>query len=56
MKININIEKRVTEFPDDLREIALMLMKELESGNKSKTKIAELIKDEVRELVLEEDL
>jgi hypothetical protein len=55
MKINQDLNKKIEEFPRDLSYLAKLLMRELESGTKSNTQIETLIRDEIREIVLEEE-
>ncbi|WP_171016864.1 hypothetical protein [Pseudalkalibacillus caeni] len=55
MKINQDLNKIIEEFPRELSYLAELLMKELESGTKSNTQIEALIRDEIREIVLEEE-
>jgi hypothetical protein len=56
MKINVNIKKKIDEFPEDIQDVALMLINELEKGKMTKKQISGMIKNEVRELVAEEDI
>ena len=55
MKINRDLKKKIEEFPPDLAYLARLLMKELETGTKSNSQIENLIRDEIREIVLEEE-
>ncbi|WP_461205029.1 hypothetical protein [Clostridium sp. DL1XJH146] len=55
MDLNINLRAKIEGFPDDLKEIASLLLDELEKGNKKESQIIEMIKEEIRELVLEEE-
>jgi hypothetical protein len=53
MKINRDLHSKINEFPRELSDLASLLLKELETGKKSNTQIEELIREEIRELVLE---
>lgn len=55
MNINKDLDKKISQFPGELADIAKLLLKELEAGRKSNSKIEEMIRDEIRELVLEEE-
>jgi hypothetical protein len=55
MKINLDLNRKIEEFPRDLSYLAKLLMSELESGTKSNTQIEALIRDEIREIVLEDE-
>jgi hypothetical protein len=55
MKINKDLNRKIEEFPRDLSYLAKLLMSELESGTKSNTQIEALIRDEIREIVLEDE-
>ncbi|MFS0862046.1 hypothetical protein [Fredinandcohnia sp. 179-A 10B2 NHS] len=55
MKINKDLNKKIEEFPRDLSYLAKILMSELESGTKSNSQIEALIRDEIREIVLEDE-
>lgn len=55
MKINNDLNKKIEEFPDDLSYLGKVIMRELESATKSNSQIEELIRDEIREMVLEDE-
>ncbi|MDA2035852.1 MULTISPECIES: hypothetical protein [Bacillus] len=55
MKINQDLNGKIEQFPHDLAYLAKLLMKELETGTKSNTQIESLIRDEIREIVLEDE-
>lgn len=55
MKINRDLNKKIEEFPRDLSYLAKILMSELEFGTKSNSQIESLIRDEIREIVLEDE-
>lgn len=55
MNINKDIEKKILKFPGELSAIARILLQELEAGRRSNASIEELIREEIRELVLEEE-
>ncbi|MEW4305797.1 hypothetical protein Q0N12_10360 [Rossellomorea marisflavi] len=55
MKINEDLQKKFEEFPEELSYLAKLIMGELESGVKSNTQIESLIRDEIREIVMEEE-
>jgi hypothetical protein len=55
MNINKDLDRKISQFPGELADIAKLLLKELEAGRKSNSKIEEMIRDEIRELVLEEE-
>ncbi|UOE53594.1 hypothetical protein [Cytobacillus oceanisediminis] len=56
MNINKDIEKKIKLFPGELSDVARILLQELEAGRRSNASIEELIRDEIRELVLEEEV
>ncbi|WP_180242419.1 hypothetical protein [Bacillus sp. AFS029533] len=55
MKINKDLDNKINEFPNDLADLARLLLSELEGGRKSNSTIEELIREEVRDIVLEEE-
>jgi hypothetical protein len=55
MNANKDLERKINDFPEDLNDLAKLLLSELESGRKSSSAIQELIREEIRELVLEEE-
>jgi hypothetical protein len=55
LNIHKELEKKISKFPGELSYIAKLLLKELESGKKSNASIEEMIREEIRELVLEEE-
>jgi hypothetical protein len=55
MKINKDLNKKIKEFPPELAYLANLLMDELVSGTKSNNQIEALIRDEIREMVLEDE-
>ncbi|WP_174733241.1 hypothetical protein [Mesobacillus harenae] len=55
MKINKDLDKKISDFPGELSYIAKLLLQELEAGRKSNASIEEMIREEIRELVLEEE-
>jgi hypothetical protein len=55
MNTNKDLERKINDFPEDLNDLAKLLLSELESGRKSSSAIQELIREEIRELVLEEE-
>jgi hypothetical protein len=54
MKMNKDLDEKIGQFPEDLTYLARILLGEIESGKKSHTQIEELIRQEIREMVLEE--
>lgn len=54
MKINKDLNEKIQQFPEDLSYLARILLTEIESGKKSHSQIEELIRREIREIVLEE--
>ncbi|MGX6443563.1 hypothetical protein ACWM35_10125 [Neobacillus sp. K501] len=54
MKINKDLNEKIQQFPKDLSYLARILLAEIESGKKSHSQIEELIRREIREIVLEE--
>ncbi|MFV8829547.1 hypothetical protein [Alkalihalobacterium sp. APHAB7] len=55
MSINKDLEKKINQFPGELSDIAKLLLRDLEAGRKSHASIEEMIREEIRELVLEEE-
>jgi len=55
MDINKNLLDKINEFPDEMREFAETLFKDIDLG-KQKTRIMEHLKDEIRETMHEEDI
>jgi hypothetical protein len=55
MKINEDLHAKIKEFPEDLSYLAKLLLSELESGRRSNSQIEELIREEIREIVLEDE-
>jgi hypothetical protein len=53
MKLNKDLNTKIEEFPKNLAYLAKLLLSEIESGKKSNTQIEEMIRLEIRELVLE---
>lgn len=56
MDINVNLSEKLKEVPSDVRFIAVQILKELERGKKSQSQIEELILEEIREVMAEEDM
>ena len=54
MDFNINLEERIKKFPSELQEVAKLILDAIERG-KPKSRITELIKNEIREIVIEEE-
>lgn len=54
MDLNVHLEEKMNDFPDDLKELAGLILKAIESG-KTDTKIIEMLKEEIREKVIEEE-
>lgn len=54
MKSNNNLNKKIEEFPEDLAYLAKLLLKEIELERRSNPQIEELMRQEIRELVLED--
>ncbi|MEH7333949.1 hypothetical protein V7161_14990 [Neobacillus drentensis] len=54
MKINKDLDAKIQQFPQDLVYLAKILLSEIESGKKSHSQIEEMIRQEIREIVLEE--
>lgn len=54
MKTNSHLDKKIEEFPEDLSYLAKLLLKEIELGRRSNSQIEELMRQEIRELVLED--
>jgi len=54
MSININLKEKISGFPEDIKEIAELILESIEKGD-TKTKIVGMIKDEIREIVIEEE-
>lgn len=54
MKIHKDLDAKIKEFSPDLADLAQLLLSEIESGKKSNSQIEEMIRQEIRELVLEE--
>lgn len=55
MRINKDLDEKIKEFPGELSYIAKLLLKEIETGRRSNSQIEELIRQEIKELVLEEN-
>ena len=55
MKINQDLFRKIEQFPSDLSYLGKLLMNELESGTKSHSQIETIIREEIREIVLEEE-
>ena len=56
MSINVNLSEKLKELPSDIRFIAMEILKELERGKRSNTQIEEMILEEIRELLVEEEV
>ncbi|MEH6917369.1 hypothetical protein V7Y60_25150 [Priestia megaterium] len=54
MKINKDLDVKIQEFPEDLSYLARLLLNEIELGKRSNSQIEDIIREEIRELVLEE--
>lgn len=54
MKMNKDLDAKIGQFPEDLSYLARILLREIESGKRSHSQIEELIRQEIREMVLEE--
>ncbi|SET57385.1 hypothetical protein SAMN05216389_11545 [Oceanobacillus limi] len=54
MKTTKELDQRINEFPDHLSKLAKLLMKDIENGNLSNTQIEDRIRQEIKELVLED--
>jgi hypothetical protein len=55
MKMNKDLNDKIEKFPNNLSYLAKILLKELETGKRSNSQIEELIRQEIREIVLEEE-
>lgn len=56
MSINVNLSEKLKELPDDIGYIARVVLNDLEKGKKSNLQIEEIILEEIRELLAEEEL
>lgn len=54
MIMNDDLQKKLDEFPGELAGLAKYLLKELEAGKRSTTQIEENLREEIREIVIEE--
>lgn len=54
MDLNIDLREKLKELPRDIGDIALLMLREIESGRKSNTQIEDMVLDEIRELLAEE--
>lgn len=54
MNLNDDLQKKMNEFPGELAGLAKYLLSEIESGKRSVTQIEENLREEIRELVIEE--
>jgi hypothetical protein len=55
MKRSDDLNQKLHQFPKELVHVAKLLLNEIESGKKSNAAIEDLIRDEIREVVLEEE-
>lgn len=55
MDINKNLMDKINEFPNEMREFAELLFKDIDL-DKTKVKIMDHLKDEIRETVIAEDI
>lgn len=55
MDININLKEKLKVLPRDIRYIAKELLSEVEKERKSIPQLEEMILDEIRELIAEEE-
>jgi hypothetical protein len=53
MDINKNLENKISEFPEDLQELAKILLSAIDN-DKTKSEISIIIQDEIRGLVSKE--
>lgn len=51
--INVNLKKRIDEFPEDIRDIAMEIVKSFNNQNKSKQSIEEMINRKINNLLSE---
>lgn len=51
--INVNLKKRIDEFPEDIRDIAMEIVKDFNNQNKSKQSIEEMINRKINNLLSE---
>lgn len=54
MDLNIDLKEKLKELPKDIRDISILILRELESGRKSNSQIEDIIMEEIRELLVEE--
>lgn len=54
MSLNDELKRKIEDLPRDYAYLANLLLNELEKGTKANTQIEQLIKDEIRDMVLEE--
>ena len=54
MNMNDELNKKISEFPGELAGLAKYLLKELDAGKRSESQIEASIRDEIREIVIEE--
>lgn len=52
--MNDELNKKINEFPGELAGLAKYLLKELDAGKRSESQIEVSIRDEIREIVIEE--
>lgn len=51
--INVNLKKRIDEFPEDIKDIAMEIVKDFNNQNKSKQSIEEMINRKINNLLSE---
>ncbi|WP_176555732.1 hypothetical protein [Virgibacillus ndiopensis] len=54
MKTTKELDQKINEFPEHLSRLAKLLIKDIEGGNLSNTQIEDRIRQEIREIVLED--
>ncbi|MFD1039255.1 hypothetical protein ACFQ3N_12755 [Virgibacillus byunsanensis] len=54
MKTTKELDQKINEFPGELSKLAKLLMDDIQGGNLSNNQIEERIRQEIKELVLED--
>ncbi|MFC5465961.1 hypothetical protein [Lederbergia graminis] len=54
MKTNKELVQKINEFPENLSKLAHYLMKDIDRGDLSNSQVEDRIKQEIKEIVLEE--
>ncbi|MGD7054226.1 hypothetical protein [Sutcliffiella horikoshii] len=55
MRINKDLDVKIKGFSGDLSYLAELLLKEVEAGKKSNTQIEAMLREEIREIVMEDE-